>query len=274
MIIIGEKLNGAIPSVARMVAGRDEEKIRELACRQAGAGADFIDVCAAVEFGEAETLCWLVEVVQSAVDVPVCIDSPDVEVLKTVYPVCKRPGIFNSVSLESRKQIDDIFRIMAENPGWEAVAMLCDDRGIAHSSLPGERLRIFEEILKKAEAQGIEPSRLYIDPMVGAAAVMGLDGTEEMGIQEFLRTIRTVRAICPEVHITSAVSNISHGLPARKYLNYSFLAMAMEAGLDSAICDPLNKGMQGMICASEILLGRVGEEGCMEYVRGHRNGKF
>ncbi|MDR2738328.1 MAG: hypothetical protein LBB68_00620 [Treponema sp.] len=44
MIIIGEKINGSIPSTAKAIADRDEDFIRNLARRQAGTGADYIDV--------------------------------------------------------------------------------------------------------------------------------------------------------------------------------------------------------------------------------------
>lgn len=272
MIIIGEKLNGAIPSIARAIAERNEECIRTLAEKQAAAGADFIDVCAPMEQGEEEALRWMVEQVQSVTEVPVSIDSSSTDVLQRVWKSCQRPGLFNSVSMESRKQIDRVFEIMSENPGWEAVAMLCDDEGISGSFVPKQRLRIFEEILKKVKAYGIVPSRIHVDPMVGTAALMDLEEMNGQGIAGYIQVVRSIREICPDIHITSAVSNISHGLPVRKYLNYSFVTLALEAGLDSGILDPLDEGLQGVIYATEVLLGK--EEGCMEYIRAYRRGRF
>ena len=166
MILIGERINGSIPSVAKLIAGRKEEEIRELARRQAEAGADFIDICAPAECGEEETLHWLIDVVQNAADVPISIDSPSAKVLQSVWRYCKRPGIFNSVSMESGKRIDEIFRIMAEQPGWQVIAMLCGDERISHSFTLKRRLGILDEIMRKAENLRIEPSRIHIDPMV------------------------------------------------------------------------------------------------------------
>ena len=274
MIVIGEKLNGAIPSVAEMIAERKEDEIRELARKQAEAGADFIDVCAAVELGEAETLRWMIELVQGVTDVPVSIDSPNSDVLLEAASALRKPGLFNSVSMESRKQIDCVFQMMSENPGWEVIAMLCDDGGISGSFALGKRLRIFEEIMKKAAAYKIAPSRIHIDPMVGAAALMGWEEPVDSGISGYIQVVREIRRTCPEVHITSAVSNISHGLPARKYLNYSFVTLALEAGLDSGILDPLDRGLKGVICGTETLLGKKGDEGCMEYIRAYKCGQF
>lgn len=274
MIVIGEKLNGAIPSVAEMIAERKEDEIRKLARKQAEAGADFIDVCAAVESGEAETLRWMIELVQGVTDVPVSIDSPNSDVLLEAASALRKPGLFNSVSMESRKQIDRIFQMMSENPGWEVIAMLCDDEGISGSFALGKRLQIFEEIMKKASSYKIEPSRIHIDPMVGAAALMGWEESGDSGISGYIQVVREIRRSCPEVHITSAVSNISHGLPARKYLNYSFVTLALEAGLDSGILDPLDRGLKGVICGTETLLGKKGDEGCMEYIRAYKCGQF
>ena len=157
MILIGERINGSIPSVAKLIAGRKEEEIRELARRQAEAGADFIDICAPAECGEEETLHWLIDVVQNAADVPISIDSPSAKVLQSVWRYCKRPGIFNSVSMESGKRIDEIFRIMAEQPGWQVIAMLCGDERISHSFTLKRRLGILDEIMRKAENLRIEP---------------------------------------------------------------------------------------------------------------------
>ena len=207
MIIIGEKLNGTIPSMAKAIAGRDEEWIKGIAQKEADAGADFIDVCASVEIGEVETLHWMIDLVQSVTNVPICIDSPSTEVLAKTYQFCKRPGMFNSVSMESKKQIDGIFKIMAENPGWEVIAMLCDDTGIPKSA--ADRLRVFEAIMEKAKAYGIDPSRIHIDPIIEAAALMDPDREDGPGIAINTKVIRAIRAAYPTIHITSAISNIS-----------------------------------------------------------------
>ena len=124
MIIIGENLNGSIPFVARAIAGKDEDWIRALVKKQADAGADFIDICAYVESGETETMEWMIGLAESVTEIPISIDSPDTEVLAKAYRQVKRPGLFNSVSMEKKKRIDQIFCIMRENPGWKVIAML------------------------------------------------------------------------------------------------------------------------------------------------------
>ena len=78
MIIIGEKVNGSIPSVGKAIAAKDEDFIKNLAIAQSEAGVDYIDVCASVEEGELETMEWLINLVQEVTDTPIAVDSPSV----------------------------------------------------------------------------------------------------------------------------------------------------------------------------------------------------
>ena len=263
MIIIGEKINGSIPSVAKFIADRDAAAIQDLAVRQSEAGADFIDVCASVpEAMEYETLKWMIETVQAVTDTPLAVDSPSPEVLKAVLPLCKKPGLVNSVSLEGDK-IDVIFPVIA-NTKWECAALLCDDTGIPKSA--EKRLEIFDRILEKAKAYGIAPGRLHIDPLVEMLCA------SEDGISMVTTVISEIRKRCPSIHITGAASNVSFNLPARKYINQGFMILAMNAGMDSAILDPLNGDMMGLIYAAEALLGE--DEYCIEYIGAFREGLF
>ena len=80
MIIIGEKINGAIPSIKQAIADHNEALIIERTKAQVEAGANFLD-CApstATEI-EYETMCWLIDLMQGATDVPLCIDSPNAQ---------------------------------------------------------------------------------------------------------------------------------------------------------------------------------------------------
>ena len=156
MIIIGEKINGSIPSVADAIARRDADFIKQRAAAQAEAGATYIDCCASVpEVEEVETLKWMIDCIQEVTDLPIAVDSPSADVLTKAYKFCKRPGLINSVSGEGDK-IDKIFPILAENKGWEVIALLSDDTGIPKSA--ADRLKVFEKIMAKAKEYGISPS--------------------------------------------------------------------------------------------------------------------
>lgn len=258
MIIIGEKLNGSIPSVAKAIADKDAELIRERARKQAEAGATFLDVCASVEEDvEVETLKWMIDLVQEVTDTPICVDSPSAKSCVAAIPFCNRPGLVNSVSLEGDK-IDTIFPVIADTD-WECVALLCDNDGIPDSV--ERRMKVFHGIMEKAKEYGIAPSRLHIDPLVVTLS------TDETALTVFADCCRQIKAEYPEIHITSGLSNISFGLPVRKNINQAFMVLAMNAGMDSAIVDPTNKNMIGMIYATNALLER--DEYCLNYI-----GKF
>ena len=123
MIIIGEKLNGSIPAVAKAIAEKDEGFIRQRAQLQANAGSTYLDVCASVEEAvEVETLVWMICNIQAVTDVPICIDSPSAKTCVRALPFCRRPGLINSVSMEGDK-IDTIFPVIADTD-WQCVALL------------------------------------------------------------------------------------------------------------------------------------------------------
>jgi len=263
MIIIGEKLNGSIPAVGKAIAERNEKRIRALARKQEAAGADFLDVCASVEENvEVETLKWMLDLVQDESDLPICLDSPSPQTLVEAFPFCKKPGIINSVSGEGDK-IDTIFPIIADTK-WGCVALLCDDRGIPKSV--EHRMETFEAIMAKAKQYGIDPSRLYIDPLVVTLS------TDETALTVFAECSRIIKKQYPTIHITSGLSNISFGLPARKLINQAFMTLAMAAGMDSAIVDPTNRDMLGIIYATDCLLEN--DEYCLEYISAFREGRI
>ena len=123
-----------------------------------------------------------------------------------------------------------------------------------------------ERAIAKAKQYGIAPNRIHIDPLVEMLC------TSENGIETNVEVISTVREKYPSIHITAAVSNISFNLPVRKMVNLGFTVLAMNAGLDSAILDPTNRDMMGVIYATEALLGL--DDYCMEYIGAYRDGLF
>ncbi|ACL19168.1 dihydropteroate synthase DHPS [Desulfitobacterium hafniense DCB-2] len=263
MIIIGEKINGAIPSVAKAIAEKDVAFIHNLAKIQSNAGADFIDVCASTDTSiELETLKWLIDLVQEVSDTPICIDSPQAQTCVDAIKFCKRSGLINSVSGEGDK-IDVVFPVIADTQ-WECVALLCDDTGIPKTA--EKRLEVFAHIMKRAKEFNIAPSRLHIDPLVEMLC------TSEEGINMIMDVIREIKRQYPDIHVTGGFSNISFNLPARKLVNQAFCVLAMNAGMDSGIIDPTNQDLIGMIHATEALLGQ--DEYCMEYIGAFREGRF
>ncbi len=262
MIIIGEKLNGSIPSCGKAIAERDADYIRNWAQKQAEAGAHYIDCCASVNEGELETMEWMINLIQEVTDLPISVDSPDAQICVDAMKFCKKPGLINSVSGEGNK-IDIVFPVIADTK-WDVMALLCDDTGIPRTA--EDRIKVFEHIMAKANEFGIAHNRIHIDPLVEMLCA------SEEGIDMVIEVITYIKKNYPKVHISGAISNISFNLPVRKLINMAFAVLAINAGMDSAVMDPTNRDMLGIIYAAEACLGL--DEYCMEYIAAYREDKF
>ena len=265
MIVIGEKINGAIPVIKQAIAERDETLIRERTAAQAAAGADYLD-CAPSTAPEVEyeAMVWLIQVMQSVTDIPLCIDSPDARLLARILEEghVSQPGMVNSVNEEGNK-CELIFPLIAGTQ-WNVIGLTCDRDGIPTD--PRKKVDIAKSIIDKAVHYGVELSRLHIDPCVMALS------TAPASMKDFETCIQEIHAYAPEVKITGAISNISFGMPGRRYVNLECMAYAIAAGLDSGILDPCDHDMMGMIYACEALCMK--DRGGRKYNQAYRKGKF
>lgn len=265
MIIIGEKINGSIPAVGKAIAERDDEIIRARVRAQAAAGANFIDCAASTESElEYDAMHWLIDIIQSETDTPICIDSPDAALLAKLIEegAFKRPGMVNSVSLEGNK-CDLVFPLISGSE-WNVIGLTCDDESIPNN--PEKRIEIAKSLIEKADAAGVALSNLHIDPCVMSLAVA------PTSMDDFISCIGAIHDFAPDVKVTGAISNISYGMPARKYVNMAFMSAAVMAGLDSAIMDPTSENMMGVLYAADALRGA--DKGGRKYNRAYRKGLF
>ncbi|GAW32693.1 methyltetrahydrofolate cobalamin methyltransferase [Carboxydocella sp. JDF658] len=263
MIIIGEKINGTIPSVKKAIEERDEDFIRNLAINQAEAGAHYLDVCASTApEQEVETLIWLMNIVQDAVDIPLCIDSPNPRTIEQVFKYARRPGIINSVSGEGDKC--EIIYPLIQGTEWQVIALTCDNRGIPADVQT--RLEITRIMVEKALKYDITPDRIHLDPLVLALSA------DNNSLLNFVETLKKAKELYPTIKVTSGLSNISFGMPLRKVINQNFLTIALYAGMDSAIMDPCNRDMLATLLATEALLGR--DRYCRKYYNAYRKNKI
>ena len=261
MIIIGEKVNGFIPRTLQAIEEKDEAYIREIAKSQTDFGADYLDVCAGVAPEiERDTLRWLIGLVQDTVDTPLCIDSSDVEVLLEMMKLAKKPGILNSISGEAGK-CEAVLPVI-KGTDWKVIVLTCDKNGIPTD--PEVKFNIAEELIAKCLSYGLPLGSIFIDPLVTTLA------TTNSSLLSFSEAVRKIKGKYPEVHITSGLSNISFGMPYRKAINMQFLALAMSAGMDSAIMDPTSADIRATLYATDALLGN--DDYCMNYLTAFRSG--
>ena len=259
MLIIAERINASRKSISQAISDGDREFIQNEAKNQDQAGGDYIDVNAGTFVGEeAEKLKWVIEAVQEVTEKPLCIDSPDPEVIKAMVPLVKKPPMINSITLEPER-LEGILPIVAENK--TKVIALCQSED-AMADTADDKVKMAEQLVEKVTAAGIPLDDLYIDPLVYPLS------TNTQSAIATLEAIERIMKGFPGVHTTCGLTNVSYGLPARKLINRTFLVSAIGRGLDSAILDPTDNALYGSLKAALSVNGR--DDYCMEYITAFR----
>ncbi|MBI5843637.1 MAG: dihydropteroate synthase [Deltaproteobacteria bacterium] len=257
--VIGERLNSSRPSILRAVVDKDEAFISEEAKKQEAAGATHIEVnVGLVAENEAADLAWVMDIVQRAVDLPLCIDSPNPKVLEDALVLANKPPIVNSISLE-KNRLKPMLSFLRHND-CGVVALCMDDSGIPKTAKDViERAGRLIQILEDA---GIASDRIYVDPLIQPISTNVSSGAM------VLEAVRQIRQSHSSVHILCGLSNISFGLPQRHAVNRAFLSLLMGAGLDAAILDPLGEKVCSVLKTTWMLLGK--DPYCRDFLRAAR----
>ena len=255
-VMVGERINpsGRKKLAAEMEAG-NFQRVREDARAQVAAGAQVIDVNAGIPLAdEPALLVEAIRAVEESVDVPICIDSSVVAALEAGLRVCRGKPMVNSVTGEEER-LAAILPMVAERRAV-VIGITNDERGILHD--PQDRFEIARRIVERAESYGIPRSDILIDPLtmpIGAVSNAGVN------FIEILRRVREelgVNTIC-------GASNIAFGMPDRPTLTAAFLAMAIGAGLTSAILNPQDESIRNIVLATDVLMDR--DEYAMNWIR-------
>jgi 5-methyltetrahydrofolate--homocysteine methyltransferase len=204
----------------------------------------------------------LIENIQSVVEMPLCLDSANPKALKIAIQAVNKTPMINSISGEPER-LTGILPLVAEH-GCPVIALAMDAKKIPETS--EKRFEVITGMIKETRALGIPDSNLYFDPLA-----MTISTNTQSALVAF-ETMRCVREQYPEAHLTIGLSNISFGLPGRSFVNRYFLSLAMQAGLDSAILDPLDREIQATILTTELILGR--DKHCLNFIRASRKGLF
>jgi 5-methyltetrahydrofolate corrinoid/iron sulfur protein methyltransferase len=139
-----------------------------------------------------------------------------------------------------------------------------DDAGIP-KDVEG-RLAVGRRLLSLTREAGVADGQVFVDPLAMALS------TREDGALVALDTMRLLRVEAPEVKFCVGLSNVSFGLPARRVINRAFLAMALQAGLEAALLDPLDDSLYGEMLAADLILGR--DRFCRKYTVAFHNGRI
>ena len=263
MIIVGELVNASRKAIKEAIEAKDEEAIKQVTKDQFDAGANYIDVNAGVFVGqEPEYLKWLVETVQTVVDGPCCIDSPDPKAIETALAIHKGTAMINSISLE-KDRYNTLLPLVA-GTNLKVVALCMSDEGMPETT--DDRMKIADKLINGLLQRDVAIENIYVDPLVQPVSTNNLFGVG------FLSAIEKIVSTFEGIHTLCGLSNISFGLPNRPFLNQTFMSMAIAKGLDGAIINPLDKKMMANIIAATALAGK--DDFCMQYLQAFRDNRL
>lgn len=254
--VIGERINPTGKKLLKeALKAKDFSYLENEAIEQVKAGAEILDINVGLpDINEHEMMLGAIKRVSSVVNVPLQIDSADPEVIEAAVRYYNGKPIINSVN-GKKESMEKIFPI-AKKYGTCVIALTLDENGLPKNT--DERLAIASRIIRTAESYGINKERIIVDCLTLTVSAQQDAGRD---------TLEAIRLVKKEfgVKTTLGASNVSFGLPERKLLNRTFLAMALEAGLDAPITDPLVAEYMDTIHAFEALSGKDRES--KDYIR-------
>ena len=207
---------------------------------------------------EVRNMAWLMELVQSNTDASVAVDSANPEAVETGLKMAKKKPILNSISLE-KDRLEGLLPLVGKFDCM-VVALLMSDGGTPCGV--GDRVERAEALIGQIQKQGKKIDEIIVDPCflpVSADAASG---------RNVIDAIAAIHAKWPQVHIGGGCSNISFGLPKRRYVNFALLSQAIYHGMDTGLIDPCIPDIVATLLAAEAVAGR--DEFCMNYVMALR----
>lgn len=258
--IIGERINPTgKKKFKEALINHDIDYILNQAIEQTHAGAEILDVNVGLpEIDEKSMMVDAVKAIQGITDAPLQLDSTIPEVLEAALRIyCGKP-IVNSVNGED-ESLDTILPLVKKY-GAAVVGLTLDKDGIPKSA--DKRFDLAVKILKKAMEYGIPKENVFIDCLTLTASA------EQDGVIETLNAVKRVK---DELGLKTVlgVSNISFGLPNRERINHTFLALALENGLDLPIINPNISAMSGTVRAYRLL--KSIDKNSKEYIEAYNN---
>ena len=244
VVVCGERLNptGKKKLKEALKQQRYDELVIE-AIKQDQAKAHILDVNVGLPgIDEVATMKHVIKLLQEVISLPLQIDSSNAQAIEQACRYYNGKPLINSVNGKT-ETMEAIFPIVKKY-GGVVIGLTLDENGIPPKAK--DRLEIAKKIIKTAAKYGISKENIIIDCLVLTVSAQQ---------KEVMETIKAVRMVKEElgVHTVLGVSNVSFGLPNRPLLNKTFLTMAMAAGLDLPIINPLDKELMDAIDAFNVL---------------------
>ena len=258
-VIIGERIN---PTGRKIMAEEmkigDYSRVEADAIAQVAAGAHMLDVNAGIPLAdEPRILAEAIQLVQKLTDVPLSIDSSIIDALEAGLAVYKGKALVNSVTGED-ESLDRVLPLVKKY-GAAVVAISNDETGISEDV--NERYKIAKKIVERAADYGIPACDVVVDPLVMPIGAINSAGREVLKLIHRLRTELKVNTTC-------GASNVSFGLPNRNGFNGAFISMAIQAGMTSAITNPLHAEVISASLGADVMMGK--DPDCSRWIKKFR----
>ena len=253
MLVIGERINGMFTAIGDAILAKDKKPIHEIAKKQIELGADALDINVGTRVPKAEraaAMQWLVETTREVTNKPLAIDNPSLETVRVGLKAAsvKGRGIINSTTGQADKLA--AFMKLASEFKAGIVGLSIDENGVA--STCETKVEIGMRTLAAAAEVNVPPEDVYLDPII---LPINCD-QKTPGI--VLQTITQFKLLSdPAPHVVIGLSNLSQGASERPLINRTFLVLAIGAGLDASIHDPLDEELTHTMVTAELLLNKT-----------------
>ena len=247
MIFIGERINTGFKDIKQAVTDKDPAPLQEWAKKQTDAGATYLDVNLGAVSADPADMCWMIETVQQAVQTPICIDTNKPNILAEAIKVT-RPGMLINSTTAADEKLDVMMPIAAEHDA-SIIGLVMDKAGTPKTT--DQRVENAGKILAKAMELGMEPTRVFLDPIV-----MPLKFMQDQA-KNILEAVRQFLLFCdPPPHMVCGLSNISNGTTHKGLISRTFLVMAIANGMDAAICDVMDTELVNAALTADLVMNK------------------
>lgn len=253
MFTIGERINGMFKDIGDAIAAKDPQPVRAMAEKQIVNGADALDINVGTRVPKNErgdVMEWLVKAVREVTNAPLSIDNPALETVRRGVALASQKGkaIINSTTGQQEKLT--AFMGLAREHHAGIICLAIDENGVAATA--DAKAEIGMRSLAAAMEAEVPIEDVYLDPII-----LPLNCAQETpGI--VLASIRQFKMLSdPAPHVVIGLSNLSQGASERSLINRAFLAMAIGAGLDASIHDPLDVELMDTMITADVLMNKM-----------------
>jgi 5-methyltetrahydrofolate--homocysteine methyltransferase len=262
LYVIGERINptGKKALQEELREGKTS-LVRQMAREQEEQGADLLDVNVGVPgIDEPLAMKSLLGALAGTTGLPLVIDSPKVDTIAAALRLYPGRALLNSISGE-REKMEKLLPLAARYGAMFILLPLLD--GEIPETAAG-RSKVVRDVYRAAQRHGFTKEDIIVDGLVMTVAANPNAPVETLKTVTWCSRTFGSRTVL-------GVSNVSFGMPERKWLNASFLVMAQAAGLSAAIVNPANLELTAMKKATDVFLGK--DRGAAIYIESFREGE-